>query len=112
MNDGPTTSDRKASVPRPAPIITMAFATGAPASSTTTPDTLNAATETSGMVISLTVCADSTANGWAAETSVVPGKYVAAIVVADDGCVAAPPNFDVVATIRYSPGDSPKIRNS
>jgi hypothetical protein len=66
------------------------------------------------MVRSLTVSPDRTARGWAAATSSVPGKYVAVVVVAaTDGGVAAPPNFDaVVATMTYSPGHSPKIRNS
>jgi hypothetical protein len=52
------------------------------------------------MMRSLTVSSDWTAAGWAAETSAVPGKDVAVVVVAADGCIVAPPNFDwAVATI-------------
>jgi len=56
---------------------------------------------------------DWTATGWAAETSAVPGKYVAVVVVAAAGRVAAPSNFDWGGRHDHVlAGQGPKIRNS
>ncbi len=115
MPGDPMLRKRRESVPRPSPpiSITIAPATGAPDPSTTTPETRNAGTATSRIVRSLTVSPSWTVTGCAAETSAVPGKNVEVTIVVADDDVEASPKFDgrFVPTT-YSPGESPKIRNS